>query len=231
MLMIIITGASSNHFKTMINFITSFEKYNIKNKHKLLIYDLGLNTEELDILQNLENKYKIEKFNYKIYPSYFNIDINAGEYAWKPIIIYNVYKIYGGNIIWLDAGTIINNNFDEFEKILLNDYIYTPVSPGNIEKWTHIKTLEYLKWNNLTLLNRSGGCCGFNSDIKWVKNLLKEWNDLALIKECIAPEGSTRQNHRQDQSLLSILYYKYHNIYNFKIIDKFINFTVQNDVR
>ena len=30
-------------------------------------------------------------------------------------------------------------------------------------------------------------------------------------KECIIPEGSDRLNHRQDQAILSILYYRYHN--------------------
>jgi hypothetical protein len=35
-----------------------------------------------------------------------------------------------------------------------------------------------------------------------------EWKDLALIKECICPDGSDRYNHRQDHAVLSILFYK-----------------------
>ena len=30
----------------------------------------------------------------------------------------------------------------------------------------------------------------------------------SLIQECIAPQGSSRENHRQDQSILSILKYQ-----------------------
>lgn len=35
--------------------------------------------------------------------------------------------------------------------------------------------------------------------------MLNDWRDCALEKECISPEGSNRTNHRQDQSVLSIL--------------------------
>jgi hypothetical protein len=33
---------------------------------------------------------------------------------------------------------------------------------------------------------------------------------LACIKECIAPHGSSRENHRQDQAVFTVLYYNYH---------------------
>jgi hypothetical protein len=35
--------------------------------------------------------------------------------------------------------------------------------------------------------------------------ILKKWCELSKIKEIISPEGSSRLNHRQDQSILSIL--------------------------
>ena len=59
-------------------------------------------------------------------------------------------------------------------------------------------------------------------DIFWLvinlneTNFVKEWKDLALIKECIFPDGSNRNNHRQDQAVLCILYYKYFQKYKFK---------------
>ena len=40
------------------------------------------------------------------------------------------------------------------------------------------------------------------------REIIHKWKELALVKECIAPVGSNRSNHRQDQSILSILIYQ-----------------------
>ena len=72
---------------------------------------------------------------------------------------------------------------------------------------------------------RAAGIIGINYNINWCRDLITEWKDLALIKECISPELSDRSNHRQDQSILSILYYKYNDIYNFRMINHYIDIT------
>lgn len=41
------------------------------------------------------------------------------------------------------------------------------------------------------------------------QDLIREWKDLSLIKDCITPEGLNRENHRPDQSIWSLLFYKY----------------------
>jgi arginyl-tRNA--protein-N-Asp/Glu arginylyltransferase len=38
---------------------------------------------------------------------------------------------------------------------------------------------------------------------------LEKFNECASTKECIAPVGSSRANHRQDQAVFTILYYKF----------------------
>ena len=78
---------------------------------------------------------------------------------------------------------------------------------------------------------RSGCIFGINYDIEWCKDFIKEWKDLALIKDCICPEDSDRSNHRQDQAILNILYYKYNEKYNFKIIDNYIDLSVHNKLK
>ena len=87
----VITGASSNHYKTLIQFIESFKKYN--NNHRLIIYNLGLKEDEYNNLKNIYEDYIFEIFDYSKYPSYVNIKLNSGEYAWKPIIIHDVCAI------------------------------------------------------------------------------------------------------------------------------------------
>ena len=77
---------------------------------------------------------------------------------------------------------------------------------------------------------RSGGVVGINYNIPWVKEMIKEWRDLSLIKECICPDGSDRSNHRQDQSIFTILFYKYLNLYKFKDIPYYVNLKLHNEL-
>jgi hypothetical protein len=144
-------------------------------------------------------------------------------YAWKPIIIYEVCEKYGNCVYWFDTRSFFYN-FINIIKILNNDYIYSPESGGDIKEWTHNNTIEYMDgYKYIKYKPRAGGIFGINYNIEWCKNLVIEWKNLALIKECISPHGSNRLNHRQDQSILSILYYKYYDKYNFKIIDHYID--------
>ena len=51
---------------------------------------------------------------------------------------------------------------------------------------------------------------GFSSRSTKALNLLNEWFKYSMIREVIAPEGSDKSNHRQDQSLLTLLAYRGH---------------------
>ena len=78
--------------------------------------------------------------------------------------------------------------------------------------WTHPATLEYFavdaQWA-AGKRNLNGACVAFHPHSLQALKLAKQWRDGALIKECIAPEGSSRKNHRQDQALLTVLAYKH----------------------
>lgn len=226
---ILITGCSSNHYKSLLQFINSFKKY--ENEIKLIIYDLGLSQSELLFLRNSFN-YEVNCFNYSKYPPFVNIKINAGEYAWKPILINEVFeKNRNSIIIWMDSGNLFQSDLNDLVCTIKNNKIYSPSSSGTIKDWTHPKTLKFMKFDdNFSLRNRNGACVGFDCTTDWVEELIKEWTGCSLIKECIAPDGSSRKNHRQDQSLLTILYYKYHKEHKFEIINEYIGFTIHNDI-
>lgn len=57
---------------------------------------------------------------------------------------------------------------------------------------------------------------GLDTNLFWVRDFIDEFYDLSTNKECISPVGSYCENHRQDQVLLTILYYKYKEKYNQK---------------
>jgi len=226
-----ISGASSNHYKTLNQFLTLFEKYR-KNDYKLIVYDLGLNKDELNHIKYNFPKNIYRRFNYENYPDWFNININAGQYAWKPNIIYNICEEFGGIVVWFDAGTYIQRDLTEYINFIKKNSFHTPISGGAIERWTHPTTYKY--FNNYNYKkddnSRAGGCVGMNYDVAWVKNIIKEWKDFSNIKDCIAPEGSSRDNHRQDQTILSILFNHYKRKYDFEDYGERIGWEISQDI-
>jgi hypothetical protein len=236
--MIIITGASQNHYKSLINMIHSFVKiYGNQENANLIVYDLGIEEESWKSLENIFIEIKnisYKKFDFSVYPEYFDIRINAGEYAWKSAIIYECCNDVNNDniIIWMDSGNLISEKLDRIVNHLNSNFIYSCVSSNDIEKWVHPKTIDYMNLKDKVDVKkrmRNAACIAINYEKDWIKDLVKEWTTLCGIKDCIAPEGSSRINHRQDQSVFTLLYYEYKNKYNFASIDEYIGYTVHND--
>lgn len=221
--MIIVTGASQNHFKSLKQLIESYKS--IYGEHgspsaRIIVYNLGINGEDWEnFIKDTSSiaciEYKV--FPYEKYPDYFNINIEAGQYAWKPAIVYETSLIANGdNIIWMDAGNKIIGPFDILSKYLARFHIHTHVTNGPIKEWTHPKTIEFMHANEFVeCRNRNGACIAFNTSTPWVRDLIKDWYTMALTRDCIAPEGSDRSNHRQDQAVFTVLYYYYKKNYRF----------------
>lgn len=242
----LVTGASDNHYKSLINMILSFMKFHKNDPdYAIIVYNLGIEESKWTKLLNIFNRYSnfvSEVFDYSLYPEYVNININAGEYAWKPIIIYDVFNKYKDVTVWMDAGNVIINRLDNITRLIKRDNIYSGYSGSKgdtINRWTHPKTIEYMGgfadgYDITQCQSRNGACVGFNYNTNYVKKFVEEYRKYALIKECIAPEGSSRENHRQDQSIFSIMFYKYYLTHQFNFStdsnDYYVDYKIQNDV-
>ena len=113
---------------------------------------------------------ELREFDYAAYPSYFNIEIARGEYAFKSVIVEQVarelqnldadntafgstsdngYGLYAQSYLyWLDAGVKIEHGGSPFKQdfqIAKKQGIYTPASSGPLKKWTVQGTADYLK--------------------------------------------------------------------------------------
>src|SRR5262245_35550732 len=71
-------------------------------------YDIGLTDSEWRSLPLWEHV-RYHKFPYDAYPPHMNVDVNAGEYAWKPVIIADVVERMRRDptprdVLWADAG-------------------------------------------------------------------------------------------------------------------------------
>ena len=229
----LVTGTNSGkYFNFLKQNLNNVIRVSLKKKIKIniIVYDLGMTDIELNKIKSFPYVI-LEKFDFNKYPEHVSLEKYSGfncSYAWKPIIIYEVCEKYGGLVHWMDTRNLYSD-FKNLIQILKKNYIYTPISSGNIKKWTYPSTINYMNgFKYLKKRMRGAGIFGINYDIDWVKSLVKEWRDLALIKECICPKGSNRGNHRQDQSILTILYYKYQEIYKFKIINRRVDLTIHN---
>ena len=208
---ITIVSASDNQFyESLCQLLESIN--NFESDSKIIIYDIGLTKDQFDNL-NKSKALELRKFNFKDYPEFIGERDEFGKlgaYAWKPTIINEVLKEKNdGIVLWLDAGNKLTGPLNRLKKVILYNNFYSPLSSGSLSDWCHPKTLDYfnVKEDLYSKPNLTAGLVGLNSSNYQVRELIQKWYKYSNIKECISPEGSDRNNHRQDQSLLSILFY------------------------
>ncbi len=203
--LVIVTGADSTHRKSLYQFLSSLFLH--EPSITMVIFDLGLVEAERQHLKNSFPSADLRRFDYTQYPDYFNIKINAGEYSWKPVILNDVLNEFKGCVCWMDAGNLVTKPLFWLRRITNVLGMYSPRSSGLISDWTHPKTLEFLNASNRLLYkpNLSGHCVAVNYRDPKARKLVERWKECALTKDCIAPEGSSRKNHRQDQAVLSVI--------------------------
>lgn len=221
----VITAASSNHFKSVCQFLNT-----IPSSFKVIFYDIGLSNEERE---NIVLKYPFldtRIFDFSKYPDYVNLKAPcAGAYAWKPIIIHEVFSEHNdGILLWCDAGNKLDANIGMLEPIIRQNKIYTPTSGGNVKRWFYPSSLTYMNVPDsfLHYPMRNAAFVGLLCGDDFTKKFVQEWKDLALQKEAISPEGSDRNTHRWDQSILTHLFYKY----NIRSVHTYIGFSIHNDI-
>ena len=225
----LVGGASDKYGNNLIAVLENLTRI-INNKchdykqFNIVIYDLGLSKTYIEQVKQFTHV-TIETLDFDKYPEHVSLKKYYGRncnYSWKPIIIHEVCEKYGGLVHWFDCRTTYTS-LNGLKNFIGTNGIYSPISSGTIQKWTHKDTMEYMdgyKYKNRQ--PRAGGIFGINYDIPWCKELVTEWKNLALVKECICPNGSDRTNHRQDQAVLSILFYKYHDKHTFNTFGKYI---------
>ena len=211
-----VTAASSNHFKTVKQFINSLQG------RPVIFYDIGLTNEEIIDIKKLPIEYRL--FDWSSVPSWGLLSAeSSGAYVWKPIIIHTVLQENHDMIIWSDSGNIILDHIS-LENHIRSVHLYTPTSRGTIQDWTHS---ECIKGMNMTLEQiylqmRNAALIGFIKSNPIIQQFINDWKSYSLCKELIT---GSRSNHRHDQSILTCLFYKY----NRSCADHYIGFTSHND--
>jgi|LauGreDrversion4_2_1035121.scaffolds.fasta_scaffold119168_3 hypothetical protein len=234
----IVTGASENHKKSLIQFLSTVNH----NLFDCVVYDLGLENSTLTLIKSLFPTINYRTFDFSVYPAYYNIRINAGEYAWKPAIIREVLMEIKCNsytteiLVWCDSGNKCKTaTLTSLINFTYQNKIYSPTSSGDIRKWTYPASYQWFGISSdsdiLTYTNRNGAILGFNITASDVCDFIEEFAHCASIKDCIAPEGSSRVNHRQDQAIFTILYYKFMTAHpHLQKCDAYLDMSIHNDI-
>jgi hypothetical protein len=224
----IITGCDSSHFKSQVQFFNSL--YQHESNIKTIYYDFGISEEQRKLIANNFPCVIIKKFDFDRYPDYFDIKKNAGEYAWKPVAVCNELLMDYNNVVWMDAGNIITGKLNTIRRILYFRGFYSPQSSGNIKEWTHYKMVSYFRISNKIQKksNLASGIVALNPNFRNALHLAIAWKCFALEKETIAPVGSDRSNHRQDQALLTVLAYKFNMVKGMP--KRYYGFDVHKDI-
>ncbi|KAF9898214.1 hypothetical protein BX616_004332, partial [Lobosporangium transversale] len=215
----IVTAASSNHFCALESFLYSLSEVldgleRTETRPTIIVYNLGgMTPEQMTQMQWLrDNQYMDEykDFDYSAYPAFWDITVARGEYGWKAGIIKEVADKNRGLLLWLDSGNMLALDFLRYLPGYLEKYgFWSPQSSGNFQQYTHPGLPQFYGdsvENYAQETNCNGAAIAFDaSNDKIYNGLLNEWYKCSSTKECIAPKGSSRSNHRQDQAALTFL--------------------------
>jgi hypothetical protein len=225
---VMVTGADSSHFKSLCQFLSSLHMY--EPDLKTIVFDLGLHESENQYLEERFPWTEIRFFDFTQYPDYFNIKVRAGEYAWKPIILHDLFNEFKCCVCWMDAGNLIIESLRSLQNVTQSAGVYTPHSCGVISDWTHPGTIEYMCVSDTLLQkqNLNAACVAVCYESLEARELMFYWKNCALTKKCIAPEGSSRRNHRQDQAVLTVLAHQLGLVENMPT--RLFGFKIQQDI-
>lgn len=116
-----------------------------------------------------------------------------------------------GIVLWLDSGDRISAPFLRWlPSFLLQNGMWSPQSQDDMHTWTHPGLPDYfhdsLDNYDPKESNCNGAAMAFDVRNHTMRDgIMREWVECSRIKDCIAPEGSSRANHRQDQAALTYL--------------------------
>jgi hypothetical protein len=216
--LIVVTAASSNHFGALLQMLESLRQLGARVE----CYDIGLTDDERRRLPQWDGA-RFYRFEYERYPPHMRVEINAGEYAWKPVIVAEVVERVRRepvvpDVLWADAGCYFHALGPIAGRIASSRGLWVRTSAGVMREWTHPLMFDYLGVSaaeygerpnaDATLVGFGIGSGSAASRETVYRNVILPWRDCAMVKECIAPAGSSRKNHRQDQAVLSYLVHR-----------------------
>jgi hypothetical protein len=206
---IIITGANSPYFESLLTLISSLHLNSFDSYDKILVYNFGLSEYELDFLGKLKKVEVIEiieKLKLEV-PFFENMSsVKTKCHLQKMFTLYDSINL-SDYFIWIDAGAMCLKDINViFDSLVKDDIFLVGDSHLNIN-YTHKVCQEIMSATSEELNDKQiwSGLVGVKSEGKFKELILKGW-DYSCVEGCI---DGYEENHRHDQSVLSILSSRY----------------------
>ncbi|XP_013396430.1 uncharacterized protein LOC106163402 [Lingula anatina] len=201
----LVTGANSGyHSPGLRNFVGSAQHW--AAGLNIVVWDLGLTPEQVQEVQTWCNV-AYQRFPFEKYPQYLK---NLKEYAWKPVIIKQMVDEVG-NIVLIDAGSHICGKITQIDNLIQQDgYLLVQGQDDDVTQFLYEQMCTFMGLDKKAFKLKpsySGNLNGWSKRNDTYDKILKPWVKCALTKECIAPAGSSLENHRYDQSALTLIAY------------------------
>jgi len=200
----IITATNSPYFESLLGLISSIHKFGYDLVDRIIVYDIGLDNSEINILKGLE---KVDVIQFTEEEKNLHPEFLVGKsHVYKNYCLQHASK-FSENVLWVDSGACFINNFDEiFEKINSEEIFF--VGDIHLNKtYTHDECVSIMNATEEELMSNQlwSGLVGFKSGGKY-QELIDLSSEFSLTPNCC---NGNHQNHRHDQSILSILAYRY----------------------
>lgn len=202
---IVITGANSPYFESLLTLISSIHKDSLEIIDMILVYDFGLHTTEIEKLESLKNVEVIKITTES--PTFDQISSIKIKCHFLKMYSLNNSINCSKNVLWLDAGVCALKSLKPVFDIIENDDIFLVGDSHLNSNFTHKNCVEIMgaTKKEMSEFMICSGMFGFKSDGKF-KQLITEGWYYTQVPGCI---DGFENNHRHDQSILSILASRY----------------------
>lgn len=201
---IIITAANNVYFESLKTLIASIHRTSYDVIDKILVYDLGLDINEINYVNGLE-KCEVLDLKSLINPLPFDDYLLPKGYAFKCFCLQHPKG--NDNVLWLDAGVMALRSVKPMFEIIENEDIFT-VGDSHLNKnFTKPLCAEIMgaTESELNDVQLSAGIIGYKLNGKF-QRLFDEAYEYSKIDGCVIGDEN---NHRHDQSVYSILVSRY----------------------
>lgn len=202
---VVVTSADRKYYESLLTLLSSLYETSNDVVDKIFIYDFGLDPEERKRLLRLE---KVEVLDYpadcsSIHPKF----MDKRSFVFKLYCLHQMIDCGAENVLWLDAGVCALKSVKEMFDKIDSDEIFTVVDIHKIGRYTHSECKRIMKVTsdeeNSPML--SAGIIGYKASGKYIP-MIREAYRYGMIEGCCDGE---QEDHRQDQSILSILVSRY----------------------
>jgi len=206
---IIITGGNSPYYEGLLTLINSLQKHSYDIINEIYVYNFGLCDEEINKLNSLDKVSVINcidtvKENYPVANTFSSIKTFC--HFLKMFSLYDGMK-YGDNICWIDAGSMTLKSVKPIFDTIENENIFVVGDTHLNKNFTHQKCVDIMSANESELndVQLSSGLFGYKVNGKYQKLINDSW----MYSQVVGCIDGYEQNHRHDQSVLSILCSRY----------------------